>query len=64
MAERYMLERIDGNCQTPIGSISNIKWGGMLTMEAQNWETGKRGFVRGPRENYKELGYELGSMLI
>ena len=63
MAERYMLERIDGNCQTPVGSISNIN-GRALTIEAQNWETGKRGFVRGPKENYKELGYELGSRLI
>ena len=63
MAERYMLERIDGDCQTPIGSISNIN-GGALTIEARNWETGKRGFVRGPKENYEELGYELGLRLI
>ena len=63
MAERYMLAAIDGDCSTPIGCYSVIE-GDSLKIIAKNFETGKLSLIDGPKEEYKELGYKLGSELI
>jgi porphobilinogen deaminase len=64
MAEKYMLEAINGDCHTPIFCLSYIE-GNRIGMISKNFETDKLGIIRkGLPADYKELGYELGSQLI
>jgi hydroxymethylbilane synthase len=63
MAERKMLEVINGDCHTAVGCISSIV-GDYLMMEAHNFETDKYSEVIGKKENYIELGEQLGTKLI
>jgi porphobilinogen deaminase len=63
MAEKEMLRVIDGNCQTPVGSVSVID-GPNIKIVAKNFETGKIAVQSAPMKEYKELGQMLGSQLI
>ncbi len=63
MAERKMLEVIDGDCHTAVGCISSVV-GDCLMIRAYNFETDKYSEVIGKKENYLELGEQLGTKLI
>jgi hydroxymethylbilane synthase len=63
MAEKEMLRVIDGNCQTPVGSVSVLD-GPNIKIVAKNFETGKIAVQSAPMKEYKELGQMLGSQLI
>jgi len=63
MAEKEMLRVIDGNCQTPIGSVS-VYDGPNIKIVAKNFETDKIAVHSAPMKEYKELGQILGSQLI
>jgi hydroxymethylbilane synthase len=63
MAERKMLEVIDGDCHTAVGCISSVV-GDCLMIRAHNFETDKYSEVIGKKENYLELGEQLGTKLI
>jgi len=58
-----MLRVIDGNCQTPIGSVS-VYDGPNIKIVAKNFETDKIAVHSAPMKEYKELGQILGSQLI
>lgn len=62
MAERAMLKVIDGDCDTAIGSITNV-CGTLLTISAWNYENNTSCQVEGLLSNYKELGLEAGSAI-
>lgn len=63
MAERSMLETVNGDCHTPIGCLSYFD-GDNIRIIAKNFETDKMGIVIGEPSKYKELGQELGSQLL
>ena len=62
MAERAMLKVIDGDCDTAIGSITNV-CGTLLTISAWNYENNTSCQVEGLLSDYKELGLEAGSAI-
>jgi len=62
MAERAMLKVIDGDCDTAIGSITNV-CGTLLTISAWNYENNTSCRVEGLLSNYNELGLEAGSAI-
>jgi len=63
MAEKSMLEAIDGDCNTPIGCLTDIN-GQTLRMVAKNFETDKIRILSGPIEDYRRIGLEIGHQLI
>jgi len=63
MAEKAMLEAIDGDCNTPIGCLTDID-GPTIRMVGKNFETDKIKFLTGPIEDYRRIGLELGDSLI
>ena len=63
MAEKAMLEAIDGDCNTPIGCLTDID-GPTIKMVAKNFETNKMSIISGAVEEYRSIGFEIGKKLI
>jgi hydroxymethylbilane synthase len=68
LAERAMNTRLNGGCQVPIGGYASIDEHNHLTLKGLVGTTdGKtliQGEVRGPRENYQQLGEQLAEELL
>ena len=62
MAERQMLKVIDGDCDTAIGSITNV-CGTLLTISAWNYENNSSCKVEGLLSDYNALGLAAGSAI-
>tara|TARA_X000000368_G_scaffold387639_1_gene348538 strand:- start:3171 stop:4013 length:843 start_codon:yes stop_codon:yes gene_type:complete len=59
MAERAMLQEIDGDCHTAVGAISTLV-GDCLNLKAINYNTGKQFESTSKLLEYKLLGEEVG----
>jgi hydroxymethylbilane synthase len=62
MAERAMLQEIDGDCHTAVGAISTLV-GDCINLKAINYNTGKQFESTSKLLEYKLLGEEVGKQL-
>ena len=59
MAERAMLQEIDGDCHTAVGAVSSLV-GDCINLKAINYNTGKHYESTSKLLEYKLLGEEVG----
>lgn len=59
MAERYMLQEIDGDCDTAVGSITSLI-GDVISLEAYNYENNTSVKLQMKSKKYRKLGELAG----
>ena len=68
LAERALLARLDGSCQTPIGALAKVEDNGKITLSgllaAADGSRLVKGTVSGESSLSVELGRSLGAQLL